>query len=531
MTDIPAPLGASSIDVGETGTLGLSERLGLISLIDEGMRLGSPESPVMADLFNNLWELVNRTVTGSRIDRLKPEDSQNGFRVFEINSETGENLCRLNTLYLKKPIPCYYLVFVEVSAPFRRKGLGGRILEAFRDFLVEKSAIGILENIIPEEDPTYTVYFKHAWDPVETIIGESAKGLGIHCMVYVPPALQGRPLREPLLKLLYHLKRKRAAIELRDNQVMVQRTLTEFKDLYKALLAYFEKQIRDNEPTPLMRFMFTRFVTKFIAFRRRISGLIGYTGGESMGQITLAPEIAGLPGKSYAPSAGMGSNPLTVTGDRALWIRLPEYLKGDPAQVIEALPNYRRPSLETWLKKQGRTRADTLTIGDLMDLGFDPTRLKEIPMEGRVHIFERIQARQLPELSRKKEMLTRMASGLKGSRAKGARILTNPPLLEIGDRGNAYVLRPRVKGIHWDEAVEQLHTDPFLIEINRALKLDGIIISTVNEAYEMVGERLGLGADSLADSLACFVSWDIEANRPILMIDFSRISLESVWMA
>ena len=46
--------------------LSLNERLGLIGLIDEGMRLGSSDSPIMADLFNDLWDLVNKTVAGSR---------------------------------------------------------------------------------------------------------------------------------------------------------------------------------------------------------------------------------------------------------------------------------------------------------------------------------------------------------------------------------------------------------------------------------------------------------------------------------
>ena len=50
-----------------------------------------------------------------------------------------------------------------------------------------------------------------------------------------------------------------------------------------------------------MRFMFTRFVTKLIAFRRRIGDLVGYTGGESMEQITLTPEVARLEVKSYPP--------------------------------------------------------------------------------------------------------------------------------------------------------------------------------------------------------------------------------------
>jgi glyoxylase-like metal-dependent hydrolase (beta-lactamase superfamily II) len=143
--------------------LSLNERLALVALIDEGMRLGLAEAPIVSDLFNDLSNLMNATVSGSSLDRLKPEDSKHGFRVFEINAESGENLGRLNMLYLRKPIPCYYLVYVEVAAPFRRRGLGNRILKYFRDFLDSQSALGILDNIIPSEDPTYDIYLKHFW--------------------------------------------------------------------------------------------------------------------------------------------------------------------------------------------------------------------------------------------------------------------------------------------------------------------------------------------------------------------------------
>ena len=72
-------------------------------------------------------------------------------------------------LYLNKPIPCYYLVYVEVAAPFRNKGLGNLVLRVFRDFLVQKAAVGILDNIIPGNDPTYDIYLKLNWKPIEHI--------------------------------------------------------------------------------------------------------------------------------------------------------------------------------------------------------------------------------------------------------------------------------------------------------------------------------------------------------------------------
>ncbi len=521
---------SSALVLGGRKKLGLHERLGLIGLIEEGMRLGTSESPVMADLFDNLWSLVNKTVSGSTIDRLKPEDSQNGFSVFEINAETGENLGRLNMLYLKKPIPCYYLVYVEVAPPFRKRGLGNRILEYFRDFLIKKSAVGILDNIISKEDPTYDIYFKQAWEPVEAIIGDAVSNAWDNYMIFVPPSFQGRDLREPLTKLVYHLKRKRAAIDMRDNELMVRRTIDEFKDLYEALLTYFEKEIGREKPTLLMQFMFTRFVTKLVAFRRRIGELLGYTGGESMEQIVLAPEIAALPVTSYAPEE-LVSETSFVGGDRELWLRLPEDLKKRPAAVIESLPNYGRPSLMTWLNERHLCPSHTLAIGDLMDLGFDPTRLKEINIDGKSHIFERVQIRQLTHLDKKRGLLERITSEMPGARARNARLTANPSLLVIQDRGNAYVLRRKISGIHWEEAMEQLQSSPHLRDINTSVNLDKIIFATVRKAKEIIADRLGGEDETLLDNMACFVSWELKTNRPKLMIDSEGVFLESVWMA
>jgi len=510
--------------------LGLNERLGLIALIDEGMRFGSSGSPIVADLFNDLWGLVHKTVSGSRIDRLKPEESHNGFRVFEINAETGENLGRLNMLYLRKPVPCYYLVYVEVAAPFRKRGLGNRILQHFRDFLANKSALGILDNIIPRDDPTYDVYFKQAWEPIEAIIGEAVPDTCENFMVYLPPGLHDRDLRGSVLKLVHHLKRKRTAIDMRDNEIMVQRTITEFKALYSALLTYSEEEIQSGEPDSLTRFLFTRFATKFIAFRRRIANLIGYTGGDSLQQIGLAPEIAALPVQSYAPH-DLATKPTYVSGDMNLVLSLPEALKSHPAPCIEMLPNYRRPSLVAWLKERDMVSGDALTIGDLFDLGFDPTRLKEITIHGDTFIFERIQARQLPDLEKKRELLDQIKSKLLGARPRNALLRANPPLLVIGDRGNAYVLRRKIGGIHWEEAVDQLQSAPHLKAMNRAIGIDSMVLATVRKTNEMIAHELGLENEVIPGLLTSFVSWDLKTNRPGLVVDFAETFLESVWVA
>jgi hypothetical protein len=509
--------------------LSLNERLALISLIDEGIRGGASDSAIITDLFTELGDLVNATVSGARIDRLRSSGA-NGFKTLEITADSGESLGRLNMLYLNKPIPCYYLVYVEVASPFRNRGLGNRILSAFSDFLIQRSAIGILDNIIPQEDPTYDIYLKLAWQPGETITGIPDADDHSLYMVFIPPGLAGRDLKNPIGKAIHHIKRKRAAIDMRDNELMVQKTIEEFKDLYAALMTYFEKEIRNEEPSPVVRFMFTRFVTKLLGFRRRIGRLLGYTGGESLEQIILAPEVRAMPIQSYAPRELVDKTYL-LSGDEELWLELPDALKRNPARMIESLPNYRRPSLVSWLESQGRSSGDTLTIGDLMDLGFDPTRLKETSLGGRECIFERLQARMVPQVERKKELIDRVMPDLKGVRIKNARVEENPPLLLIRDRGNAYVLRRKVDGIHWEEAIEQLQTAPELKGFNTAISADRIVLSTVHHVSQWLREKLGDQEDRLMDLFTFFVAWDLTANRPKVIVDFSGSYLETVWIA
>jgi len=510
--------------------LSLNERLALIGLIEEGIRGGASDSAIIADLFTELGDLVNATVSGAKIDRLR-SDSSNGFKTLEITADTGENLGRLNMLYLKKPIPCYYLVYVEVASPFRNRGLGNRILSAFRDFLIEKSAVGILDNIIPEDDPTYDIYLKLDWQPAEAITDSfSNSGSNTLYMVFIPPGLAGRDLRDPVRKLVHHIERKRAAIDMRDNELMVQKTIEEFKDLYAALMTFFEKEIRSGEPSSVGRFMFTRFVTKLLGFRRRIGRLLGYTGGESLEQIILAPEVRAMPVQSYAPRE-LVDKPHLLDGDKELWLELPEALKQNPARMIESLPNYRRPSLIAWLRSHGKSAADTLTSGELMDLGFDPTRLKEVSLGGREYIFERLQVRMVPQVERKKELIELVMPELEGLRIKNARVQGNPPLLLIRDRGNAYVLRRKVDGIHWEEAVEQLQTAPELNAFNKGISADRIILSTVREVSQWLNEKLGDQEDQMADLFTFFASWDLSANHPKIVVDFSGSYLETVWIA
>lgn len=514
--------------------LNLSEKLSLVALIDEGMRRGLSKAPVSADLFDNLWELVGATAKGGRINRLPfPKtgtDSQNGFQMFEIKAETGENLARLNMIYLKKPIPCYYLVYVEVAAPFRRKGLGHQILKSFADFLTQKSAVGILDNIIPREDPTNDVYLKQSWIPVEDIIGNLMFYKDNNYMIFIPPSMKNRDLKQPVLKLMYHLKRKRAVIDIRENETMVKKTLNEFRELYQALMTYFHSELEGPRSSVFMRFLFTRFVTKFIAFRRRIGDLVGYTGGESTEQIVLDASIDKLQVKSYAPRE-FAKEDAVVMGALGLLSKFPEELKQKPAQIIESLPNYRRPNFLLWLEEHHKTYEDTLTLGDLMDLGFDPTRLKEIEIDNKTFIFERVQARQIDVLQERGELVSRISDEMPNTKIKSTQLKTNPILLIIRDRGNGYVLRRKIEAIHWEEAIEQLQSNPKLKSVNEAVKLDRIILETVKATATTISHQLDMERATVIDQLTPFVSWDLGNNRPKMVIDFAFSYVETIWIA
>ena len=117
-------------------------KLGLIALIDEGMRLGLPEAPMVADLFEDLGNLMDATVSGSRLGRLKPEDSRSGFRVSRDQRRIGENLGRLNMLYLKKPIPSTISSTSKSPHP-SEEGWGTASSSIFAEFLDSQSALGI----------------------------------------------------------------------------------------------------------------------------------------------------------------------------------------------------------------------------------------------------------------------------------------------------------------------------------------------------------------------------------------------------
>jgi GNAT superfamily N-acetyltransferase len=475
-------------------------------------------------LFGHLSSLVNETADGVAINYLCPKDSGNGFHVFETNSMSGENLGSLYMLYLGNPIPCYYLVYVEVAPSFKRKGLGSLMIRSFQNFLEEKGVVGILDNIIPPDDLAYSIYENNGWKPLKQTAAKC-----VNYMVYQPRAQ--KQVRDAVLKrLIYILEKKRAVIDMKSNELMVKQTLKEFSDLYHSLLVYYEDEA-GNADNEMMRFMFTRFATKFVAFRRSIEKLLGYTGGESTEQITnaISQSIAGLKVKSYEPRAFFKSDPI-FEGDENIYALLPEELLLDPISYIEKLPCYQRPSLLSWMSRNGKDPDTDLTIGDILDLGFDPTRLKEIFLNGRLYIFERIPKRLSSKLDERQAILKRVGRALENERVKNARISIRPVVIKIQTDIDLYLLREKVDGIHSDEVREKLDSDPFLQVLNKTLKIDCFIKAIIKETFFKIEEVLGVKPEIISEQLTFFIPWDFKNNTPKLLVDIDRVGIDEVWM-
>jgi GNAT superfamily N-acetyltransferase len=482
------------------------------------------------DVFEGLDELVNRTVHGTRIERLIPTERHQLFHTFEIHTEEGDVLGHLNMIYLRKPIPCYYLVYVEVLLPFRGRGLGQKILQTFRELAELQGVVGLLDNIIPPDEPTYDIYTKLGWRCIEELIGDTvADGEG-HYMVFVPASINAADLRGKLIKLLFRVKKKRPIIDMHDNEAMVKRAITEFRSVYETLEHLFQVEISTRTSTPFMHFMFTKFVTKVLGFRRRIASLLGYTGGESLDQISISNQIKNLPIQPYSLWWAKEEKP-EIWGEKEIIRHLPQELKENPTRYIEDLPLYRRPYLSGWAEGKGDGSSPLIKISDLLELGFDPTKLKEFHHGGVEYIFERTSPRFLSSVEKKIRFLHTIAEAGSGMKFHHGSVQTNPPLVILQDRGNVYILRRKVEGIHVEEGLDQLRTSSYLKEMNRSAEIDRLVVTTINEIKEWMRKVCDPSLTEEIEDIAFFIPWDFETDIPKLMVDEMGMSLHNVWVA
>ncbi len=250
----------------ERTEIGLKDTLSICDMLLED-HVTELKAPSPYDAFMGLHRLIDLTVHGAKIERFKPKDNHPPFHTLEIHTEEGDVLGYLNMIYMKRVIPCYYLVYVDVMPQFRGLGLGYRILRAFMEFVKDKKAVGLLDNIIPPEEVTYEIYTKLGWKNMKALFGnDGADGWGNY-MAFVPDSIQTHDLKNTLIKFLFNLDKKRPVIDMHDNEDMVRRTIEEFRSVYQALEELFKGEISARTSNPLMRFMFTRLTTKLIGFR------------------------------------------------------------------------------------------------------------------------------------------------------------------------------------------------------------------------------------------------------------------------
>ena len=509
--------------------IGLKDILTMIDVTLEG-HLAESHPPFPYELFEGLDELIDRTVHGTRIERLRPKKGSLPFHSFEIHAEGGEVLGYLNMIFFKRPIPCYYLVYVEVLPPFRGRGLGNKILKAFSEFAEARGVMGLLDNIIPPDDPTCDIYRKLGWKYAVELIGESMVNGAGNYMVFLPTPMKTFDLRNRLVRLLFKVNQKRPIIDMRDNESMVRRTIEEFRSLFETLEHLFEIEISTGTSTPFMRFIYTKFATKLLGFQRRITTLLGYTGGESLEQIVLPERIKDLPILPYSLWKAKDEDP-EIWGDGEMIRRLPEDLRRDPTLYIEALPLYERPYLYLWSGKRTEENFLNLRISQLLELGFDPTRLREFHHGGRDYIFERASPHYLSSIGKKSSFFQKIARESLGLRIRNAAIQINPPLVILRDRGNVYILRNKVGGIHSEEAMDQLRTASHLKEMNRMAGIDRVVVGTINEIRDWLTRKFGAGLREEIEELAFFVPWDLQRNIPRVNVDIIGVSLDAVWIA
>jgi GNAT superfamily N-acetyltransferase len=525
---LPEQLDQISERIERTG-MRAADALSLINMtFDEQMKRLDVSTPYEA--FTGLSELFDQTVRGTKVERFRPTERRRRFHTLEIHTEEGEILGYLNMLYLKKTVPCYYLVYVEVMPPFRGLGLGTRIVNAFRVFLEDNRAVGLLDNIVPPDDPTYTIYTNLGWRPLREIIGDRGSDDWKNYMVLIPNSVQSQDLKGDLIRILFSLKKRRPIIEMHDNEDMVRRTIAEFKNVYEALEKLFREDLQSGSPNTLMNFMFTRLTTRLIGFHRRIESLIGYTGGESLEQLTFSGAVKRLALQPYSLWR-FGEEDGGMWGNEEILRSLPLELKENPTIYIESLPYYRRPYLDNWMKRTGLQPTLTLSISDLLDFRFDPTRLREFHHKGIRYIFERISPLFFTALLRKRAFLKKLERTSTDLHFRGTIIRVNPIILVVRDRGNVYALRRQVEGIHSQEALDQLKTIHHLRTLNGAVGVDRCIQNVIKDIGGSLRRRFHTRFKREIEEVAYFIPWDIERNTPAIRVDISGISLDTVWLA
>jgi len=147
------------------------------------------------------------------------------------------------------------------------------------------------------------------------------------------------------------------------------------------------------------------------------------------------------------------------------------------------------------------------------------------------YIFERMSPSFLLSFEKKRRLLSKIDDSISEMRFRNATIQINPPLVMIQERGNVYILRRKLEGIHLEEALDQLRTASSLKEMNREAGIDHMLVATINEIKKRLMKEFHSDLSEEIEDLTFFVPWDLERNIPRIHVDISGISLDTLWIA
>jgi hypothetical protein len=116
-------------------------------------------------------------------------------------------------------------------------------------------------------------------------------------------------------------------------------------------------------------------------------------------------------------------------------------------------------------------------------------------------------------------------------RFQGARLGVNPPLAFLSHRGNLYILRRKLEGIHLEEALDQLNGAPHLLHMNAMARIDRSILGVTRSVREWLASTAPPEMRAEAEDLTIFVPWDLERNSPRVLVEPCGVSIDKLWLA
>lgn len=104
----------------------------------------------------------------SHIEHVAPDaipelkDFERKHRLKLVDSE-GNLAGFAELVYFGKPVPAYYLEYMQTNPSHRGKGFGGELIEQVNAFIASKGKMGVLVDAVEEDSAARGIYERHGW--------------------------------------------------------------------------------------------------------------------------------------------------------------------------------------------------------------------------------------------------------------------------------------------------------------------------------------------------------------------------------